>query len=47
MNVAYEHYYFVYSDDVLRSLVEQIVVCNLMSSETDEELFEDNPLDYM
>jgi exportin-2 (importin alpha re-exporter) len=33
----------LFSDDVLRMLVEQIVVRNLTSSESDEELFEDNP----
>lgn len=37
----------LFNDEVLQQIVEQIVVPNLMATENDEELFEDNPLDYI
>jgi exportin-2 (importin alpha re-exporter) len=37
----------LFNDDILQQIVEQIVVPNLMATENDEELFEDNPLDYI
>lgn len=37
----------LFTDAVLRDIVEHIVVRNLTASEADEELFEDNPTDYI
>ena len=37
----------LFTDDVLREIVEHIVVKNLTATEADEELFEDNPTDYI
>ena len=37
----------LFTDEVLRQIIEQIVVPNLMTSEADEELFEDNCMDYI
>jgi exportin-2 (importin alpha re-exporter) len=37
----------LFTDAVLRQIIEQIVVKNLSCSETDAELFEDNPPDYI
>jgi exportin-2 (importin alpha re-exporter) len=37
----------LFTDEVLRQIIEQIVVKNLTCSEADVELFEDNPPDYI
>lgn len=37
----------LFSEPVLRDIVQHIVVRSLTASETDEELFEDNPTDYI
>ena len=37
----------LFTDEVLREIVEHIVVRNLTATEADEELFEDNPTDYI
>lgn len=37
----------IFTDQVLQDIVNQIVVPNLTASSSDEELFEDNPTDYM
>jgi exportin-2 (importin alpha re-exporter) len=37
----------LFTEPVLRDIVEQIVVKNLTATENDEELFEDNPIDYI
>jgi exportin-2 (importin alpha re-exporter) len=37
----------LFTDDVLREIIEHIVVKNLTATESDEELFEDNPTDYI
>ena len=37
----------LFTDDILQQIVEHIVVPNLMATELDEEIFEDNPLDYI
>jgi exportin-2 (importin alpha re-exporter) len=42
-----QHNVGLFSDAVLRDIVEHIVVKNLTASENDEELFEDNPTDYI
>jgi exportin-2 (importin alpha re-exporter) len=37
----------LFSETVLKDIVQHIVIRNLMASEQDEELFEDNPTDYI
>lgn len=37
----------LFTDEILQQIVEHIVVPNLMATELDEEIFEDNPLDYI
>jgi exportin-2 (importin alpha re-exporter) len=37
----------LFTEPVLKDIVEQIVVKNLTATEADEELFEDNPTDYI
>lgn len=37
----------LFSDAVLKDIVQHIIVRNLMATEADEELFEDNPIDYI
>jgi exportin-2 (importin alpha re-exporter) len=37
----------LFNDEILRQIVEQIVVKNLTCTELDAELFEDNPTDYI
>jgi exportin-2 (importin alpha re-exporter) len=37
----------LFTDDILREIIEHIVVRNLTATENDEELFEDNPTDYI
>ena len=37
----------LFTDDVLREIIEHIVVRNLTATEADEELFENNPSDYI
>ena len=37
----------LFTEDVLRQIIHQIVVPNLASSEADEELFDNNPSDYI
>lgn len=37
----------MFSPEVLKNIVEQIVIRNLTASQDDEELFEDNPTDYI
>lgn len=37
----------LFTDEILQQIVEHIVVPNLMATEQDEELFEDNALDYI
>jgi exportin-2 (importin alpha re-exporter) len=37
----------LFTDEVLREIIEHIVVKNLTATEADEELFEDNPTDYI
>ena len=37
----------LFTDEILQQIVEHIVVPNLVATEMDEEIFEDNPLDYI
>jgi exportin-2 (importin alpha re-exporter) len=37
----------LFTDEVLREIIQHIVVKNLTATEADEELFEDNPTDYI
>jgi exportin-2 (importin alpha re-exporter) len=37
----------LFTDEILRQIIEQIIVPNLMSTDNDEELFHDNPSDYI
>ena len=37
----------LFTDEILREIIEHIVVRNLTATEADEELFEDNPSDYI
>ena len=41
------HSHLFSSDDVLRQIVEKIVLPNMTMRTSDEELFEDDPLDYI
>jgi exportin-2 (importin alpha re-exporter) len=42
-----QHNIALFNDAILRDIVEHIVVKNLTATENDEELFEDNPTDYI
>jgi exportin-2 (importin alpha re-exporter) len=37
----------LFTNEILQQIVEHIVVPNLMTTELDEKIFEDNPLDYI
>ena len=37
----------LFTDAILKDIVEHIVIKNLMATENDEEIFEDNPTDYI
>jgi exportin-2 (importin alpha re-exporter) len=37
----------LFTDEILRQIIEQIIVPNLMSTNNDEELFHENPSDYI
>lgn len=37
----------LFNDSILRDIIERIVVKNITATESDEELFEDNPADYI
>lgn len=37
----------LFTDEVLRQIIEQIIVPNLIATDNDEELFQDNPSDYI
>jgi exportin-2 (importin alpha re-exporter) len=37
----------LFTDEILRQIIEQIIVPNLMATDNDEELFHENPSDYI
>lgn len=42
-----QHNVGIFNENVLRDIVQQIVIKNLTATENDEELFEDNPIEYI